>query len=443
MTRQYFTADFLYTENQCLQNHYFSVENGVIYEVASLDTLDPQKAPYVHRFPYSAIIPGFVNSHNHSFQSLLKGFCDDADFFTWRDQALYKYSRIMTREDLYNGALFAFGEMLKNGITTVCDFFYINDQGNENAQTIIQAAKDLGIRITLARTMYDWDGAPKRYQETVEEAVTHTEALMKAYEDDPMVSVIPAPHSLHGASIGMIEAGADLAQRRDTLFHMHIAEGQYERRMMEEQHGYSPIRFLYHLGVLNHRLVGVHCVWLDDEEIAMMAQQKVKVSYNPSSNMFLGDGITRIKELLDPGVCISLGTDGGCSNNRASIIEEMRMTNLLQKVRLLDASQTKAEDAFLMGTVNGGINLAQPLGKLAPGYAADFVAVNLNDLSLQPQENFSKNIVYSAMPSALTAVYVAGECVMRYGKLLRIPETEIVNRIQETVQRWHQQEIPV
>lgn len=436
MSLQYFTADFLYTENQTLQDYYLAIENGVIQAVAPLSELEPREVRNVHGFPHSAIIPGLVNSHNHSFQSLLKGFCDDADFFTWRDQALYKYSRMMTQEDLYHGALFAFGEMLKNGITTVCDFFYINDQANGNAKTIIQAAQDLGIRITLARTMYDWDGAPSRYQETLQQAVENTAALIEEYQTHPLVSVLPAPHSLHGASPEMIEAGADLARQYQLPFHMHVAEGQYERKMMEEKHGLSPIRFLDKLGVLNNHLVGIHCVWLDDEEIELMGQKGMCVSYNPSSNMFLGDGITRIQELKAAGICISLGTDGGCSNNRASIIEEMRMTNLLQKVRLCDASQATAEEAFLMGTVNGGTNLGQKLGKLAPGYAADFVVVNLNDLSMQPRAHFGKNIVYSAMPSALLASYVAGKCVMFEGKLLTVSEAEVVQRVQKTLKSW-------
>jgi 5-methylthioadenosine/S-adenosylhomocysteine deaminase len=438
VSTQYYTADFLYSENQRWPKHYLKVEDGVIAEVGACHNLSDTELQQVQCFPNAAIIPGFVNTHNHSFQSLLKGFCDDADFFTWRDQALYKYSKIMSSEDIYNGALFAFGEMLKNGITTVCDFFYINDQANDNAKLIIKAAQDLGIRFVMARTMYDWDGAPSRYRETVSQAVANTETLIQEYLNDPMVSVLPAPHSLHGASVEMIEAGAALAQQYQTLFHMHVAEGQYEREMMEKEHGMSPIRFLNHLGVLNERMVGIHCVWLDDEEIQMMADRQAKVSYNPSSNMFLGDGITRIKELLDVGVCISLGTDGGCSNNRASIIEEMRMTNLLQKVRFCDATQSNAEDAFLMGTSNGGITLGQKLGKLAPGYAADFVVVDLNDLSMQPREFFGKNIVYSAMPSALKASYVAGKAVMKNGILINMAESEIVSRVQQTLQTWQQ-----
>lgn len=434
---QVYTADWIYSNGQLWQNYAISVQDGVIQSIAPLASWEGQVGVNIVRFPDALLMPGFVNSHNHSFQSLLKGFCDDCDFFTWRDQALYKYAKILSRDDIYTGALFAFGEMLKCGITTVCDFFYINDQANENAMAVIEAALDLGIRVVMARTLYDWDGAPERFRETLHQAIHNTQMLHREFQDNPLVHVLPAPHSLHGASIDMILAGAELAEQLNTKFHMHIAEGEYERNMIEQKHGKPPVAFLDELGVLNDRLVGIHCVWLDDREITLMAERGTGLSYNPSSNMFLGDGITRIKEMLEAGVCISLGTDGGCSNNRASIIEEMRMTSLLQKVKFCNSTVTRAEDMVTMGTINGGRNLGLPIGELKPGYAADFVVMDLNDLSMQPKQNMIKNLVYASQPSAIRAVYVAGEKVAEQGQLLTVPEADIVQRVQVTTASWH------
>ncbi len=432
-----FSADLIYSAGgELLQDHAFAVEGGAIQRLVPIASLAKEEKNRATHFENAMIVPGFINSHNHSFQSLLKGFCDDCDFFTWRDQALYKYAKVLTRDDIYTGALFAFGEMLKCGITTVCDFFYINDQDNDNARAVIEAALDVGIRIVMARTLYDWDGAPKRFRETTHQAVANTEALHREFKDDPMVHVIPAPHSLHGASTDMILAGADLAERLDTKFHMHIAEGQYERETIEKKHGKPPVAFLDELGVLNERLVGIHCVWLDDSEIQLMARRKTGLSYNPSSNMFLGDGITRIKEMQEAGVCMSLGTDGGCSNNRASIIEEMRMTSLLQKVKFCDSTVTCAEDMMTMGTANGGKNLGLPVGDLTVGYHADFTVIDLNDLSMQPRQNALKNLVYASQPSAIRAVYVSGEKIFESGRILTVSESEIVRRVQLTTNDW-------
>lgn len=433
---QIYTADIIYSDGQTLKDHALRVQDGLIQSIESVASFSEADRARVIHFQDAMIVPGFVNSHNHSFQSLLKGFCDDQDFFTWRDQALYKYAQTLSREDLYTGALFAFGEMLKAGITTVCDFFYINDQANENACTIIEAALDIGIRLVMARTMYDWDGAPKRFRETVHQAVENTRSLHDTFKDNPLVHVIPAPHSMHGASLDMILAGSELAEALGTRFHMHIAEGQYERTLIQEKHGKPPVAFLDELGVLNDRLVGIHCVWLDNLEIAQMAERGTGLSYNPSSNMFLGDGITRIKEMLDAGICISLGTDGGCSNNRASIIEEMRMTSLLQKVKFCDSTVTQAETMFDMGTRNGGENLGLPIGQLRAGFHADFTVIHLNELSMQPRQNALKNLVYASQPSAIQASYVAGEKVFERGSILTVPESEIVRRVQFTTRDW-------
>src|SRR5215468_2367191 len=103
------------------------------------------------------MLPGTVNAHNHSFQSLLRGFGDDLGFLEWRDRALYRYSPRLGREGVSVGALLAFGEMLLHGVTTVCDFFYLQDGANDNARAVIDAARSLGIRVVLARAFYDWE----------------------------------------------------------------------------------------------------------------------------------------------------------------------------------------------------------------------------------------------------------------------------------------------
>jgi len=159
-----------------------------------------------------ALLPGTVNAHNHSFQSLLRGIGDDMPFLEWRDKALYRYSPQLDAAGMETAALFAFGEMLLHGVTTVCDFYYINAGGNDNARATIEAAKRLGMRIVMARCFYDWDGAPASYREDVPTAVRNFEALHRAYKADPMVRVQPAPHSQHGATPAMIEAGAGCAK---------------------------------------------------------------------------------------------------------------------------------------------------------------------------------------------------------------------------------------
>ncbi len=388
------------------------------------------------RLARKALLPGTVNAHCHSFQSLLRGLGDDLDFMAWRDRVLYPYSTRLDRDGIYLGAAFAFTEMLLHGATTCADFFYLQDEGNDNAEAVIQAARDVGIRLVLARAMYDWEGAPARYRERPADAAKRTADLIARYAKDPLVRAQPAPHSPHGASPAMIRAGFEVAQSAGTPFHIHVAEGQYEGARTLEEHGATPIRYLDKLGVLGERMVGVHCVWLDDEEIRLMGERGAGLAYCPSSNMVLGDGITRLTELQAAGVTIGLGTDGGCTNNRLSVFEEMRMAALLQKVRHLDGTRLLAEQAFRMGTLDGGQLLGLDAGDIKKGMLADFVAVDLGHPSLHPPTSLLKSVVYAMSPQAITDVWVHGRHVVKDRRLVTLDQDALMARVAALTRGW-------
>jgi 5-methylthioadenosine/S-adenosylhomocysteine deaminase len=386
--------------------------------------------------PGRALLPGTVNSHCHTFQSLLRGLGDDLDFMGWRDRVLYPFSERLDRAGIALGAAFAFAEMLRHGATTCVDFFYLQDSGNENAEAVIEAARAVGIRLVLARAMYDWEGAPKRYRETPADAARRVRELVAAHRHEPTVVVQPAPHSPHGASPAMIRAGWEVAEAADTVFHIHVAEGQYEGERTLREHGATPIRHLDRLGVLGPRMIGVHCVWLDDEEIALMGGRGAGLAYCPGSNMFLGDGITRVPEMLRAGVRIGLGTDGGCTNNRLSVFDEMRTCSLLQRVRLLDGTALSAATAFDLGTRSAAELLRLEAGVIAPGRLADLVAIDLGHLSLQPRHDLLRSVVYAMSHQAVTDVWVHGRRVVECGRLTTLAEEDLTARVAALTKGW-------
>ena len=428
-------ADLTLVDGRFESDRLVDVADGRVVEVAP-PAPSGTASPEIVRLPGKALLPGTVNAHCHTFQSLLRGLGDDLDFMQWRDRVLYPYSTRLDREGIYLGAAFAFVEMLLQGATTCVDFFYLQDEGNDNAEAVIRAARDVGIRLVLARAMYDWDGAPRRYREEPRAAAERVSALIRAHAGDPTIVVQPAPHSPHGASSTMIRAGWEVAEAHDTRFHIHVAEGQYEGARTLEQHGATPIRYLDKLGVLGPRMIGVHCVWLDDDEIALMGARGAGLAYCPSSNMVLGDGITRITEMRDAGIAMGLGTDGGCTNNRLSVFEEMRMAALLQNVRHLDGTRLPAEQAFAMGTQEGGRLLRLPVGAIAPGMHADMVAIDLAHPSLHPPTNLLKNVVYAMSPQAVTDVWVHGRHVVRSQRLTGIDQDALLGRVRALTRGW-------
>lgn len=200
-----------------------------------------------------------------------------------------------------------------------------------------------------------------------------------------MVTILPAPHSLHAATPEMIQAGHALAKELGTCFHIHVAEEPFEVEQVKKEHGgLTTIEYLDTLGVVDEHMVIIHGVWLKPEEIELMGKRGAKLAYCPSSNMFLADGITDIPKFVESGVLIGLGSDGACSNNRISIFEEMRMVSILQKAKTCNAMCTNYQQAFDMGTKNGAHLLELNTGELKAGKMADFVGINLRDLSMMP-----------------------------------------------------------
>lgn len=437
--KQLYKARYTVVDATVVENTGVLVEDGVIAEVAPAAAL-AQRHPDAEVVDWGddALVPGTVNAHNHSFQSLLRGIAVDEPFLVWRDQALYKYTPCLDAEAIYAGAVFAFAEMMLAGVTTVTDFFYVHAGGTENDEAVIQAASDVGIRLTMARTMYDWAGAPLAYRETIDDAVRRTRDLAVKYQGNPMVDIHPAPHSPHAASPEMIQAGHRLAQELSTPFHIHVAEEMFEVEEILRDYGVRPIHYLDRLGVLDDSMIAIHLVWLDDSEVALIGSRNSSLAYCPSSNMFLADGITHIPELVKAGVTVCLGSDGACSNNRISVFEEMRMTALLQKVRTLDATSVSALQTFAMGTRNAGQVLRQPIGRVQPGYRADFVALDLADLSLHPLSPglLLPQVVYSMQPTAVKRVVVEGRLVVQDGQLCTLTNERVRNLVAKVQERF-------
>ena len=386
-----------------------------------------------------ALLPGTVNAHGHSFQSLLKGFADDRSFESWRDDVLYPFSERLGSDGIYAGALFAFAEALLAGITTTVDFFYLNDDGNDNAEHVIRAARDAGIRLVLARSFYDPDAptrAPARYREDPADAAARCVELARRHATDPLVPVQPAPHSLHAAAPKTVAAALDVARAMEVPCHLHLAEARYEQALVQERHGRTPVRLLASEGLLDPRLALVHSVWIDHDEMDLIADAGAAVVHCPGANSFLGDGIAPVPELLERGVRVALGPDGGCANNRQSVFEEMRMACLVAKARLLDGAALDAPTSFDLGTRGGGDVLGLPVGAFEQGAYADAVALDLDDLSLQPLVTIERQIVYSMQATAIARVMVGVETVVAERGLTRVDEGALRELLASATAGW-------
>jgi 5-methylthioadenosine/S-adenosylhomocysteine deaminase len=438
------TSDLGLVDGAARRRFALRIEDGLIVAVGDRDAIE-HPGDKVVDLGRRAMLPGTVNAHNHSFQSLLRGFGDDLPFLEWREKALYRFSPRLGTDGIYTAALFAFAEMALHGVTTVCDFFYLNNNGNDNARAVIAAARALGLRIVMARCFYDWEGAPPLYRERPEDAHARLVTLHREFAGAHDVAVCPAPHSLHGASEAMLRAGVDAARTVGARWHIHLAEEKYQVDEALKRYGATPLNAVDKLGLLDEDMVAVHGCWFSADERALLAERGARLIYNPNSNMFLGDGVTDVVDLVARGIPVALGTDGGCSNSRVSVFDEMRACALLQKVARAvagapDAGQAiDAETCFRMGTRAGGEVLGLPIGRLAVGQRADAVFVDLDDPSLWPEldgRTLAKNVVYSLSSRAVTDVFVEGKPVVRDRALVRVPLAAIQERVRALTADW-------
>lgn len=399
-----------------------------------------------------ALLPGTISAHSHSFQVLLRGTSDHpASFRDWVKQHLYPLVERLDHESLEAGALLCFAQMARAGVTSVGEFHYLQNAPDDYApdadrlaEIVIGAARRVGIRIAFLRAIYDVQErfGQARMVEPPAQSAEHIRALAARYRDDPFVHVMPAPHSLHGATREAIELGAGLARELGTRWHIHLAEQRGDVGYAERFHQATPLRVLDRWGLVDERLVAVHGIWLDAGEQKLLAERKAALVSNPSTNQILGDGIAPLSELVALGVPVALGTD---LNQSPSVFQEMRQAEMLQRVHhlrmgMIPTAGGGAPDPqrlFDMGTRHGATVLDLAAGVLEPGRYFDAVALDLSDPSLLPGSLLGGAAILSAVTccvvgkSAVRDTFVGGRPVIRDGKLVNLTWLEVVERLKK------------
>lgn len=419
-----------FSEGRLLKDGAFTVEDGRILSI------DSQSGPDAVDLGDCAVIPGFVNTHTHSMQSLMRGIGDDTDLLIWLREKVYRCCDRMSEEDVYLASLLTFTEMLENGITSVVDFFYVHNGANGGAEAVIRAAQDVGIRLVLARTMMDWDQAPDCIRESVDVAEKNFLQLYQSHQPTDRLRICLAPHSAYGASTKMIEMTHALSQSLRIPCHMHVSDSLSAMELTRKITGKDYVAYLDDLGVLDDRFVAVHCIHCDEEAQRRIVAAGAKVSHNPVSNMFLGEPAAPIVSLLKKGVTVGLGTDGAASNNRLSILHEMKTAALHQKSANRDPQALTAGEAFHMATAAGAVLADLPVGDLKPGLAADFVTISLDDTALIPEHQMLSHLVYAFTERAIESVYIAGECVVRNGRACRVDHAQLRRQANAVTAAW-------
>jgi 5-methylthioadenosine/S-adenosylhomocysteine deaminase len=380
------------------------------------------------------LMPGLVNAHTHLFQTLIRGVYEHLPFADWL-RRIYACGRVLTPQDCQLSARLGALEALHSGVTTLVDHHFLN-RGTELPSATIAGMRGVGLRTVLARTIMDLgDLAPAEVVETAEEGLRSTEALMSAFRGDPLLTFMTGPNT-PGASASA-ELSRDVqrwAASHGVRVSMHVAESLGVTEAVRKHTGHEGIvAWLDAFEALDDNTLAAHSVHLTLREVGIYAARGVSVSHNPVSNMFLGDGIAPVVEMLEAGVNVALGTDGSASNNSQDMFETLKMAALLQRARTLDPHAVTPAEAIRMVTINGAhaLGLDALTGSIEPGKRADLLLLDLQRPHTTATHDVLSQLVYCARPSNVDLVMVDGRVLVEHGQVLGIDEPAFLAEAQQ------------
>lgn len=423
------------------------IRSDLLLEVSAVDGTivgAPKKGTVAatHRLKGKLLLPGLVNAHSHAFQRLIRGRTEYVaagaaadDFWSWREH-MYRAAQALTPEELYIASRQVFIEMACAGITAVGEFHYLHhqpdgspyDDRNILAKQVVQAARDVGLRICLLRVAYARAGhqrpanpQQRRFIDSGPEvALRAVQDLRAELKHDDLINVGIAPHSVRAVPNTWLRA---FAQLTDLPFHMHVAEQPAEISACVAEHNKRPVEVLDSLGLLRPNFTAVHAVHVEPEEISRIGKARAMVCACPSTERNLGDGIVPADSMIRNGVAISLGSD---SQAHVDLLLEARqldghMRLLRLKRAVLDPGGGQPNGLALrllkMAAENGARSIGLRTGALKPGAPADFFTLDLNHPTLLgiPEHSVLAGAIFAADRSAVRDVAVNGRFIVEDG----------------------------
>lgn len=341
------------------------------------------------------VLPGLVNTHHHLYQTLTKAFpgAQDAGLFDWLT-TLYPVWARMGPDHVRSATRLGLVQLALTGATTVFDHQYLWPNGSA-IDDQFEAASELNIRFHASRgsmSLGESEGGlpPDTVVESGDEIIEDCVRAVDAYHDSgpgSMRQVVVAPCSPFTVTTDLMRESAVLARDRGVRLHTHLAETIDEEEYCLEQFSRRPVELMEDLGWVGSDVWYAHAVHVAQSEVERMGETDTGVAHCPTSNMRLASGLAPVREYLAAGVPVGLGTDGSASNDSSSMLLEARQAVLLNRLAVApgvgQGPQMSAREALELATVGGARVLGrEDIGRIAPGYAADLVAVDVTRVEM-------------------------------------------------------------
>jgi len=412
-------------ERRVIENGAVAVRGDAIIAVgASADLAAQYDATQIVDAHGAIVMPGLINGHAHAAMSLFRGIADDLSLDDWLKKYIFPAeARNVTEDFVVWGTRLGILEMMRGGITTYADMYYFED-------AVARVTKEAGMRGVLGETIIDF---PAPDNKTVPQALEYTQKFIDHWRGDPLIVAAAAPHSIYTCSAKTLQDSAALARRNHAPILIHIAEALFELQQSREKYGITPVGYLAREGILGPDVVGAHCVWVDQADIATLVQFGVGCTNNPSSNMKTAAGVMPVSDMLAAGEAIGLATDGAASNNNQDLFEEMDLAAKLQKITRMDSRALPAEQVVEMATIGGAraIHQEKQIGSLEAGKKADLILVDTTAPHATPMYNVYSQLVYALKATDVRTVVIGGKIVMEDRRMLTLDEPAILAKAKD------------
>lgn len=398
------------------------------------------------------VVPGMINAHTHSNQSIEKGLCDALPLDAWMVLASYggAGARLSPR-DLYVSAMAGGIEMIRSGSTAVLDCARADIEWvDDGMDAIMQAYVDLGMRASVAIQFSDLDffssipidlipdGRSLRKPPMAPPDVVLAGAgrfLERWDTTSSRVRPILGPSSLPRCSTDLFAASVDLAKGRGARMQTHLLSAKSQVDIAAERFGGSTVEFLAKMGALEEWASYAHSIWLDQREVELFAESDAVAVHNPASNLKLGAGVAPIPAMLRAGAGVALGSDGASSSDTQNMFETLKLATTLHRIQGPPSTWPTAMDGLGMLWRGGAAAVGADIGRLEVGALADVTVLDIDRLWPAPAEQMRQQLAYSELGAAVRSVYVDGEAVMVDRAITTIDERAILAEAREIAQR--------
>jgi 5-methylthioadenosine/S-adenosylhomocysteine deaminase len=404
---------------------FIAVSDGLISKIGEMAELPKVlDADQILDASKGLVMPGLVNSHCHAAMSLFRGLADDLPLMTWLNEHIFPAeAKFVTAEMVYWCTKLAAAEMIMSGTTMVADGYFYEGEA-------ARAFSEIGMRAVAAQGIIDYP-APGVPDPSLNVTVA-AEYIDKWQNVDDLISPALFCHAPYTCSPVTLKSAKKLAMSKQVPFFIHVAETKAEVEQIKKEYGKSPVQHLNDIGVLDSNTICVHCVWLDQKDLDIIAATNTKIVTCPESNMKLAAGVAPVPEMLSRGITVGLGTDGCASNNDLDIFREMDTLAKLHKVTTLDPTIMPAAEVLNIATVGGSkaLGFANNRALLKKGNPADIIIVDLDQPHFTPFYNHDL-LAYTARGADVTDVIINGRLVMRNRELTMIDLAETKSRVIE------------